>query len=262
MYVGLVVSGPVDGFYRYEYTLHNRDNVRGIGALRIPLCPGARVRAAGFRDIDANALNDWSATFSAGELVFASLGAHQPWNTLYNYWFESDAAPGDSALVLDEGLPGPGAASFLVSAQAPVALYNRFTGAGCALDTPPTLFATGTPARAELGNATFGVASNGNVPGQVHWLYMTVQPGSSVVQGCPVWLGASLSGVRLASQVVSDASGRAAHPGAIPADPALEGVRFRLQGVGRDPGQGTLYTHLELSDGLEVLVGNTTPGCP
>ena len=121
VFVGLSVTGPVDGFYRYEYTLHNRDNVRGIGALRIPLCPGARVRAAGFRDIDTNAANDWSATASAGELVFASLGAHQPWNTLYNFWFESDAAPGDTTLVLDEGLPGPGAPSVLVSAQAPVA---------------------------------------------------------------------------------------------------------------------------------------------
>lgn len=262
VFVGLVVTGPVGGFYRYEYTLHNRDNVRGVGALRIPLCPGARVRAAGFRDIDADAANDWSVSASAGELVFASLGAHQPWNTLYNFWFESDAAPGDSALVLDEGLPGPGAPSLLVSAQAPVALYNRFTGTGCALDTPPTLFAFGSPARAELGNATFGVASTGNAPGQPNWLFYSLQPGSSVLQGCPVWLGSTLSGVFRASQVVTDASGRATHPGAIPADPALEGVRFRLQAVGRDPGQGVLYANLELSDGLEVLVGNTTPGCP
>lgn len=262
VFVGLVVSGPVDGFYRYEYTLHNRDNARGVGALRIPLCPGARVRAAGFRDIDADAFNDWSATQLGNELVFASLGAHQPWNTLYNFWFESDAAPGDAAVTLDEGLPGPGAPSFLVAAQAPVALHNRFSGPGCALDTPPTLFATGTPARAELGNASFGVVSAGNEPGQPNWLYYSVQPGSSLLQGCPVWLGSSLSGVRLGSQVVSDGNGRAHHPGAIPPDPALEGVRFRLQAVGRDPGQGTLAANLELSEGLEVLVGNVTPSCP
>lgn len=262
VYVGLVVSGPVDGFYRYEYALHNRDNVRGVGALHIPLCPGARVRAAGFRDLDHDASNDWSAQAGPSELVFSSRGFHQSWNTLYNVWFECDAAPGDTALTLDEGLPGAGAAAFLVPAAAPVELYNRFAGPGCALGTPPSLFATGAPARAELGNASFAVASNGNAPGQLHALYLSTQPGASLFGGCSVWLGSSLASLHLASLVVSDASGRATHAGPIPADPALEGLRFRLQALARDPGNGVLFSNLELSDALEVLVGSVTPGCP
>jgi len=262
VFVGLVVSGPVDGFYRYEYALHNRDSARGVGALRIPLCAGARVRAAGFRDIDGQSATDWSATLAGNELVFASGGAHQPWNTLYNFWFESDAAPGDAAVTLEAGLPGPGAAAFLIGAQAPVELPNRFLGAGCALGTPPSLFATGTPARATLGNASFGVASTGNAPGEPSWLYLGLQGGSTTFRGCTIWIGPNLASFGFASLALSDASGRAVHPGPIPADPALEGLRMRLQTVARRPGGGLLLSNLELSDGLEVLVGSSTPSCP
>jgi len=262
VYVGLVVSGPVDGFYRYEYALHNRDSARGVGALRIPLCPGARVRAAGFRDSDGQSATDWSATLGANELVFTSGGAHQPWNTIYNFWFESDAAPGDAPLTLEAGLPGPGAPAFLIGARAPVELPNRFLGPGCALGVPPSLFAVGTPAQGLLGNASFGVGSAGNAPGEPSWLYLSRQAGSTSFRGCTVWLGPNLASLGFVSLAVSDANGRVLHPGPVPADPALEGLRLRLQAVARRPGGGALLSDLELSDGLEVLLGSATPSCP
>ena len=262
VYVGLVVSGPVDGFYRYEYALHNRDSARGVGGLRIPLCPGARVRAAGFRDFDGLGATDWSAALAGNELVFSSNGAHQPWNTIFNFWFESDAAPGDAAVTLEAGLPGPGAAAFVIGARAPIELPNRFLGPGCALGTPPTLFAVGTPARATLGNASFGVASTGNAAGEPSWLYLGLQSGATSFRGCTVWIGPNLASFGFASVALSDASGRAVHSGPIPPDPALEGLRLRLQTVARRPGGGVLLSNLELSDGLEVLVGSVTPSCP
>jgi hypothetical protein len=56
--VGVKVTGPVDGLWHYEYAIHNQDNHRGAAAVRIPVCPTARVVAAGFRDLDADPLND------------------------------------------------------------------------------------------------------------------------------------------------------------------------------------------------------------
>jgi len=262
VYVALKVTGPVAGFYHYEYALHNRDNARGVGALRIPLCAGARVRNLAFRDIDLDAGNDWTATVSPTEIEFATASAPLRWNTLYNFSFDSDAAPADGALSLAEFAAGPGLAQFSVPAQAPLALYNAYLGAGCAQGTPPTLYAFGSPARAELGNASFGLVSTGNAPSQPNQLYFGTQPGSVTLQGCTLWMGPTVAGLRHASTVLSDAGGVATHPGAIPNDLALEGQSFRMQAVGRHPGQGALFSSFELSDGLLVRVGNAIPGCP
>ena len=46
------------GMYHYEYAIHNVDNSRGGASFRVPLAPGATVQNAGFRDIDANPLNE------------------------------------------------------------------------------------------------------------------------------------------------------------------------------------------------------------
>ncbi|MSR63351.1 MAG: hypothetical protein EXS08_12990 [Planctomycetes bacterium] len=262
VFAALKVTGPSAGFYHYEYALHNRDNARGVGALRIPLCSGARLRNLAFHDIDLDANNDWTASVSASEIEFATASAPLRWNTLFNFSFDCDAGPADGALVLAEFDAGTGLAQFTVPGQAPLALYNAYLGAGCAQGTPPTLYAIGSPARAELGNASFGVASDGNAPSQVHQLYFGTQAGSLSLQGCTIWAGPSLGALRFASTVLSDANGIATHPGAIPNDLALEGAAFRMQAVSRRPGQGVLFTNFELSDGLLVRLGNSIPGCP
>jgi len=262
VYVAVKVTGPVAGFYHYEYALHNRDNVRGIGALRIPVCSGARVRAIGFRDLDQDATNDWSARVAGGELQFAGAGAPLVWNTLTNFWFDSDAAPLDAALVLDEAAPGAGLPQFGVASRAPLALYNAYLGPGCAQGTPPTLYATGAPARATLGNATFALASENNAPFQPSVLLLGTQPGSHSVGGCTLWMGASTVRQRAVSVATSDAQGLATHAGPIPNDLALEGQDFRLQTFARDPGHGVLLGDYELSDGLLVRVGDSISDCP
>jgi hypothetical protein len=92
VYVAVSVSGPTQGFYHYEYALHDRDNARAVRALHLPLCPGARVRGFGFHDVDDDASNDWTATVGSGEIVFESSTSPLRWNTIYNIWFDSDAA--------------------------------------------------------------------------------------------------------------------------------------------------------------------------
>jgi hypothetical protein len=262
VFAAVLVTGPVDGFYRYEYALHDRDNARGVGALRIPKCPGARVRELRFRDVDGDASNDWTATVLPGAIRFETSSSPLRWNTIFNFSFESDAAPADGMLGLAAFDPGPGAPVFEVAGQAPLALHTVRLGPGCALDEPPTLFATGGPPRATLGNASFAIGSAGNRPLEPHLLFVGAGTGSCTFRGCTLWTGASPARVWLASARVSDAVGRAVHPAPIPNDPALEGFAFRLQALGRDPGNGALFTDLELSEGLLVRVGNAISGCP
>jgi hypothetical protein len=231
-----------------------------VGALRIPKCFGARVRAAGFRDIDGDAANDWGVRVKKDEIEFTSKGSPLAWNTIYNFWFESDAAPSEVELGLMPFEARPDETGFFVPSHAPTALYNAHLGQGCAKDTPPTLYATGSPARAELGNATFGVASSGNQPLQLHFLFHGPKSGTRDYLGCTLWTGAGPA--NLVSVARSDASGVATHLGPIPNDIALEGKVFRFQAVGVDAGRGLMYSDFELSEGLLVRVGNAIPECP
>jgi len=194
------------------------------------------------------------------EIEFAHQGSPLSWNTIYNFWFESDAAPSQEDLGLRPFGARPDELGFFVPSQAPTALYNVYLGPGCAQDTPPTLFAVGTPARAVLGNATFGLASAGNQPFQQNFLFHGPKSGSRDFLGCTLWTGAGPAA--LVSVVTSDANGIATHFGPIPNDIALEGKVYRFQSVGVDPAHGRLFTDFELSEGLLVRLGNAIPECP
>jgi hypothetical protein len=262
LYVAVKVTGPVDGFWHYEYAVHNRDNRRGAGALRIPFCPDARVRAVGFSDVDNNAANDWSAAREGGEIVFTGPANPLAWNSIFNFWFDSDAGPSASPVVLAQVLPGPGPAVVVVDAEAPLELANIFVGPGCALDVPPTLSGTGSPPRATLGNASFALRSTGNAPLQPSTLYWALQPGSFRIGACTLFLGPPGGFVGTGGTVLSDANGVALHAVPIPDDLALEGRDVLVQAVSRDPGHGPLYGSFELSEALRVRVGSARSGCP
>lgn len=260
VFVAAKVTGPVEGFYRYEYALHNRDNARGIGAFSVPVCPRARVRNLGFRDIDQDPSNDWLAGVRGDVVAFEGRGQPLLWNSIYNFWFECDAAPGDSALVLREFKDGPGLPEISVSNHAPTVLHSIHLGSGCSFGTPPSLYPVGSPALGLLGNASFGLASSGNEPFQPNFLFFGVQEGAPLFQGCTLLLGPGR--VELASSVVSDASGVATHALPVPSTLALEGKAFRLQAVGHLGGRGPLFRRYELSDGLIVRLGTAIPDCP
>ncbi len=261
LYVAVKVTGPdpLDGFYRYEYAVHNRDNLRGVGAVRIPVCTGARVKNLGFGDIDQDAGNDWSASVAGSEIVFTGAGNPLAWNTIYNFWFDSDAAPAVDTLELDQAAAGPGAAFVSVTSSAPLALYNVFLGAGCDFDAPPTLFANG---QATLGNPAFALHSTGNTPFQPSFLRYSVTPGSFVLGGCTRYLGPGPGASFAGATDVADGSGLCVFLAPVPNDIALEGLGISTQTTSRDPGNGPVRGNFDLSDGLQVRVGNTQPGCP
>ncbi len=118
--VAVKVTGPVAGMWHYEYAIHNVDNDRGGASLRIPVDPGATVQNVGFHDIDGDALNDWTFSQSATELMFDAT-ANNPldWNTIYNVWFDCSVAPNSGLVAIDEARVGPGALFVEVASQVP-----------------------------------------------------------------------------------------------------------------------------------------------
>jgi hypothetical protein len=265
VYVAVKVTGPTDGMYHYEYAFHNRDNGRGIKNVRLPFCDGALVQNFGFHDVDDDPLNDWTMTPGTGELVFGNASNPLRWNSIYNVWFDSDAAPvTGAAATLDEADAGPGAPSFTVNTTAPLDNYNVWLGPGCANGTPPTLYATGSPARATIGNATFGVDSGGNAPLQTNVLVLGWLDGSLPLGGgCTQWMSGLLgAGYMVAGVTTSDSGGVASYSLPIPSDVSLEGVHVNLQAGGLNPSGGPLLGLFELSNGLRVRIGDSIPSCP
>ncbi|CAN0494139.1 unnamed protein product, partial [Discosporangium mesarthrocarpum] len=118
--VAVKVTGPTNGMWHYEYAVHNIDNHRGGATVRIPMCGDARVENIGFHDIDQNGLNDWTTNRTGTQLEFLA-AADNPldWNTIYNFWFDSDASPSLSRVFIDEARPGPGGLTVFVDATVP-----------------------------------------------------------------------------------------------------------------------------------------------
>lgn len=120
LWVGCKVTDLGGGSWHYEYVVHNQDNQRGVGALRIPTAPGAVVSNVGFGDIDADPANDWTAAQVGNEFVFSTGNAPLNWNTLYNFWFDCDVAPVIGGQVaLDQFLSGVGSPTVIVTADTP-----------------------------------------------------------------------------------------------------------------------------------------------
>jgi len=118
--VGVVVTGPTAGMWHYEYAVHNIDNNRGGASFRIPLTSTVTVQNAGFRDIDTNLLNEWTFSQTAGELTWTASATNPlDWNTIYNFHFDCDTAPGQGGILVDQARIGPGQLDVLVATEVP-----------------------------------------------------------------------------------------------------------------------------------------------
>ena len=134
-YVASKVTALGGGLYHYEYAAHNFDNSRAGGTFRIAMAAGVTATNLTFGDIDTDGSNDWSAAQVGNEVVFtAPAGNFLEWNTIYNFGFDADRAPGAGGVILDEARPGAGAPTVTVNAEVPggviLASFATF-GAGC-----------------------------------------------------------------------------------------------------------------------------------
>jgi hypothetical protein len=266
IYVAVKVTQITNGRFHWEFAVHNRDNKGGVGVFRIPSCAGANVTNVGFHDVDvpADASNDWTFANTGTELTWtAPAGNSLRWNMLFNFWFDSDAGPVAGDATIDQATVVGGVnPSFTIPTTVPTGLFNVNLGPGCSSGGPLSLYTTGTPPRATLGNATFGLQCAGLGAGNTVDLYASFTPGTyGALSPCLVYLGPDLSTAQLFASTVASGFGVASYAASVPNDPGIEGLNVQVQCVEWAPG-GALAGAVNLSNGLQIRVGNAVSSCP
>ncbi|MEO6597753.1 MAG: hypothetical protein ABIP94_23655 [Planctomycetota bacterium] len=242
--VAVKVTGPTNGFYHYEFVVQNIDNNRGGASFRLPICAGGRVQNLGFRDIDANPLNDWTTSVTSTEIAFlATAGNSQRWNMLFNFWFDSDVAPASGNASIDEAIPGPGALTVTVPTQVPGLQPSVHLGAGCG--TPSMeIFPNCVPS---AGNAAFAVQAS-SAPATPFLLFFSDLPASTALgSGCTLFL--DQGPMAIVGFYVTDGAGSATIP--MPVSPTQTPVNLYLQAATFVPSP-PLFGLVGLSNGLKV----------
>lgn len=249
--IAVKVTGPVNGFWHYEYVLQNLDNNRGGASFRLPVCPTARVQNLGFRDIDADPLNDWPATVSGGEIAWLAT-ANNPldYNMLFNFWFDCDSAPASADSHIDQARLGAGTLAVTVPTTAPVLQPAVWLTAGCG--TPSLdVFANGVPS---AGNSAFALNYQ-TAAGTPLLAFFSPTTGSTIMApGCELIL--DIGNLVNVGVLVADASGQGALPIAIPAGQSPLDLYFQFAQL---IPSGPVLNLLGLSNGLQVRIAGT--GC-
>ncbi|MCA8977223.1 MAG: hypothetical protein KDC98_21050, partial [Planctomycetes bacterium] len=138
IFVASKVTALGGGAYHYEYAVHNVDSSRGVSAFRVPIDASATASNFTFGDVDNDPANDWSAARVGNFVVFSvssmAMTNTLEWNTIFNFGFDADFAPGAAMCELDAARIGPGALWTSVQAEVPsittIASFAKF-GQGC-----------------------------------------------------------------------------------------------------------------------------------
>jgi hypothetical protein len=266
VYVAVKVSGPnIDGLYHYEYALHNRDNNRAVGGVRLPVCDFSALQDVNFIDLNTDGLDHWTAAAVGGDLEFTTTDSPLRWNSVYNFYFDSPNPPENGAIELQAFFPGPGAASFSVPTLVPAGDYLANLGSGCS-EFPVTsrILPVGKPA---LGNGDFKVRFLSDVPENTPTLLYGSAFTSSVPLDpfgqCFLYLGGAFgSDIGLFGLQSTNALGNATFPAAVPGDVALEGAPIALQALALTGSAGAPLAGIgEVSDGIRLTVGSDAYTC-
>ena len=135
-YVAVKVTPLSGGNYHYEYAIHNVDNSRGGATFEVPIDATATATNFTFGDLDDDASNDWTAQRVNNRIVFSAPAGQNAleWNTIYNFGFDADIAPGLSMGEVSQARPGAGADEVQIQTEVPggttIASFGAF-GAGC-----------------------------------------------------------------------------------------------------------------------------------
>jgi hypothetical protein len=161
LYLAWKTTALGNGVFHYEYALYNLNSDDAVRSLSVPLGPGISGTTARFHDVsyrDGDGIGsvdqdgtDWPALFAGGALSWSTdTFASNPnanalrWGTLYNFRFDSDAAPTTGTITL--GLFKSGG-SITVQADIPL--------------PPGTPLCFGDGSAGNCPCANFGIAGNG-----------------------------------------------------------------------------------------------------
>ena len=119
-----------DGRWRYDYAVRNLNSHLAAAGFAVGLPPCIAVDAPGFHDVDYHSGEpfdgtDWAPTTGDDGVAWATqtfdenpLANALRWGTMYNFWFESDVAPGAAAATITLFHPG-GPATLAVTVRGP-----------------------------------------------------------------------------------------------------------------------------------------------
>ncbi len=124
LFLGYKATDLGNGYWEYEYALYNMNSERAAGSFLVPVADNLDVPFDGFHDVDYHSGEpfdgtDWVATRNAGTIVWAteSFGTNENanavrWGTLYNFRFQADAPPVETAIEI--GLFKPGSPDMVI----------------------------------------------------------------------------------------------------------------------------------------------------
>ncbi|MCH7596941.1 MAG: hypothetical protein IID35_10315, partial [Planctomycetes bacterium] len=107
-----------NGFWQYEYALHNLNSDRSGGSFTVPIPEGAVIQNISFHDVDHHSGEpwdgtDWEATVKDGQLTWCTTPYDVDedanalrWSTLYNFRFQMNGPAADGLITLGLFKPG------------------------------------------------------------------------------------------------------------------------------------------------------------
>jgi hypothetical protein len=190
LYVASKVTNLGSGNYHYEYAVHNVDNSRAGGSLRIPIDASAVATNMSFGDIDSDAGNDWSMARVGNEIVFTATATNPiEWDTIYNFGFDANFAPGTSMCEIDEARPGAGAPFVSIETEVPggstIATFVKF-GAGCPVSQMIPI------GQCQQLNTLGGILLN--TTSSAEYVYRIPQSGATTVVGFDIYTRSTTGG--------------------------------------------------------------------
>jgi hypothetical protein len=132
-----------DGTWRYDYAVHNLNSDRAGGSFSVPVSKGTSITNVGFHAVQSHSgepysNDDWPHTISGGAISWSTTDfSIDPdanairWGTMYNFWFDADAAPTTVDSMLGLFKPGsPAAISAAVDGPDDTGVIGDLTGDG------------------------------------------------------------------------------------------------------------------------------------
>lgn len=189
------------GNWRYEYAIQNFNSDRSGQAFTIPVPAGTVVSNIGFSDVDYHSgepysLTNWTSSTTSTSVSWATQTHAQNvnanalrWDTIYNFWFDANVAPGAGSATIALFKPGspasiPGNIQVPGGAGGPVAPANDACANAASLGNAYGTFPFDNSAATTDGPSETSCANNQQVYNDIWYTWTACTSGSVTVSTC------------------------------------------------------------------------------